>query len=220
MSETLRKLNVVPLCHSVEDMTGLKEEDFYAAGVAVPRRSDRPAETNIQAIAEWLDSFNPDFRGVRVYYDGLPDTSEARISRMLARSDRPLDEIVKTLRFNGARIMGTEDPRIVAQLEHLVGQVSLLISVGNASDAQSKEDELGKLLIGTMDKRDQYIARRVGNTLKKGEEGILFQGISHNVRRFLDPSIRVSVPAIVTRALPLDLQLSSGFQATYRDCIR
>jgi hypothetical protein len=42
--------------------------------------------------------------------------------------------------------------------------------------------------------RDQFIARRINDTLKAGETGILFLGLLHAVERYLDRDIRVIRP--------------------------
>ncbi|MEK7220546.1 MAG: hypothetical protein AAB253_05060, partial [candidate division NC10 bacterium] len=39
--------------------------------------------------------------------------------------------------------------------------------------------------------RDEFIGRRIDETLKEGEVGILFIGLMHRVDRFLAPDIEV-----------------------------
>jgi hypothetical protein len=43
-------------------------------------------------------------------------------------------------------------------------------------------------------RRDQYIARRINDTLLAGETGLIFLGMLHSVRSWLDKDIRVVYP--------------------------
>jgi len=43
-------------------------------------------------------------------------------------------------------------------------------------------------------RRDQYIARRINDTLLAGETGLIFLGMLHSVRSWLDKDIRIVYP--------------------------
>jgi len=45
-----------------------------------------------------------------------------------------------------------------------------------------------------LQRRDQYIARRINETLRGGETGLLFLGLLHSIRPWLDEDVQVIYP--------------------------
>jgi hypothetical protein len=45
-----------------------------------------------------------------------------------------------------------------------------------------------------LQRRDQFIAQRINDTLKDGETGILFLGMLHSLERDLQPDVKVIYP--------------------------
>jgi pheromone shutdown protein TraB len=45
-----------------------------------------------------------------------------------------------------------------------------------------------------LQRRDQFMAQRIHETLKSGETGILFLGMLHSLERYLNPDVKVIYP--------------------------
>jgi len=88
--------------------------------------------------------------------------------------------------------MGTEAWELLKE-EYRLAQESLASQGGAATPAPSavRSPAAGESIL---EQRDRFIARRINETLKEGETGILFLGMLHSVERHLSQDIQVIYP--------------------------
>jgi hypothetical protein len=128
---------------------------------------------------------------VRLYQDGLPVCGrEVEIVTELAQAGSRNHQLLLRLMAQGAVLMGTESGDLLLQ-EYQLAKQSLtakpLRAAGVAGSRRASSDTL-------LQRRDQFMAQRINDTLKDGETGILFLGMLHALERYLNPDIKVIYP--------------------------
>jgi hypothetical protein len=156
-------------------------------------------ERNVNLIDElWsqieraIESLTLTYEGVRIYQDGLPVCGrEVEIVSELAKAGSRNHRLLLRLRDKGATIMGTESSELLMEEYQLVKEVFASAKPAVASRGAARQRALRDSLLK---RRDQYIARRINNTLLAGETGLIFLGMLHAVGPWLDADIRVINP--------------------------
>lgn len=182
-----RVLHYFPIIHSEADLGTLaspiehrKATNMGRRGVFRDRRRIDHFWQEVRAAADRI----PIVQGaMRVYQDSLPVGDQTnRIVEDLAKAGSQNHQILLALLARGAVLMGTEAPELLVE-EYRLAQASL---AGNpTADAASET---------LIERRDRFIAARIGTTLAAGETGILFIGALHAVHRYLNPDIQVVYP--------------------------
>ncbi len=190
-----RTLIYLPIIHTQADMGELKESVTAAtikrlgrAGLARKTGAVHRIWTEIDAA---ISSLNLPFDRVRLYQDGLPVCGrETEIVTDLAQRGSRNHQLLLRLMSKGATLMGTESGDLVVQ-EYQLAKKSLTgrppRATGVAAAQKAASDQL-------LQRRDQFIAQRINDTLKPGETGILFLGMLHSVEQHLNPDIKVIYP--------------------------
>lgn len=179
-----RKLLLVPIFHTKEDMGSLASrlptEDGYHSC----------ASYFWKEVKEKVKNKLNGFKRVKVYQDGLPDTQEKLVDKIINQVKSPNYQLLGFLKDKGAKILGTEDPKLLKEEYNFVSQIL------KAQDGKSKskvrqayENRATDLLA----ERDSYIAKRIDKTLNKGELGILFIGAAHEIEDKLPQDIQVEI---------------------------
>lgn len=173
-----RRLYVVYIVHEPEDMGLLQGR------MRVNREYKEAAAEYWANIGEGISGLHID----RAYQDGLPDIPQKQVDMLVNRVQTPNYEILRRLRSQGTLIRGTEDPDACTREFGLRQQ----IEYPEDEDAWAKAkmayyNERQKLL----ERRDMYIARRIGGDFLPGETGILFIGAGHSIADKLNGSIQV-----------------------------
>lgn len=146
-------------------------------------------------IKEWNQRLSP-AHGVRVYCEALDmdDPLEEAVKHFrLHRGDASLEGVIGDLISRGARLERTEDPflyRLCGQLLYL-GEL-----VGSLPESEVKDQldsNLEELCTRACEERDRFIAKRIAETLKEGEMGLLYVGAGHQVENYLPGALEVSV---------------------------
>jgi hypothetical protein len=171
---SLRLLLHYPIVHSPEDLGSL------GIGAASARTEEQAANLVALVDAVWsaieqnLGGLGLDFFNVKIFQDGLPVCgNEMLIVNELAGSGSRNHKLIKSLVETGAQVMGTESAAL------LLEEYQLMKQVHEADfDKSLTPDSAGRSLL---ERRDQFIAERIADTLKDGEIGILFMGILHHV---------------------------------------
>lgn len=135
-----------------------------------------------------IKSLPYDFGKIKVYQDGLPDTKQELVERIVAEVQSPNYELLRWLRNQGATVIGTENPTLIRE------EYDLLKAVFEAEDENQKfkaRREYQEKADSLLSLRDAHIAKKIGRTLKKGRPGILFLGAAHKIDRFLPIDIVV-----------------------------
>lgn len=130
------------------------------------------------SIAGFFDAL--DVRGFKVYQDGLVADGEVglNIVKEAITQGSKNYQIVGKLLERGAVLVKTEDAAMMKQ------EYAYIVKMAGAKSLREKEAwalryklAQGKLL----QQRDDFIAKRIRDTLSDGETGILFIGANHDV---------------------------------------
>ncbi len=174
---TGRRLIWVPIIHTPEDMGRLK------GGVRDAHLRSRGGRAGWEAYARvaaefWREAsrrvhaLDVDWKSVRLYQDALPVCGyEEKIVRELAHTGAANYRLLVELMGRGAMLTGTESP-------HLLVQEYELSRKGLEGPQSAEHRERARVLLG---ERDDYIARRIGETLRPGETGLIFLGRAHEL---------------------------------------
>jgi hypothetical protein len=138
-----------------------------------------------------IDALALPFDRVRLYQDGLPVCGrEVEIVTELAQAGSRNHQLLRRLMAQGAVLMGTESGDLLVQ-EYQLAKQSLTAKPPRAAGVAAQRRALSETLL---QRRDQFIAQRLNDTLKDGETGILFLGMLHALERYLDPDVEVIYP--------------------------
>ncbi|MGC8602654.1 MAG: hypothetical protein ACP5VS_03075 [Desulfomonilaceae bacterium] len=190
-----RKLFYVPIVHTEVDMGALSESIKMAyvkkMGLQAWKRKRDLIERFWNDLESAVDNLNLPYPKTKVYQDGLPLSdkgNDLEIVNKLASSGSRNHKLLKKLIEKGATLVGTESPGLLLEEYNLAMKTLNGAKPSEADEAQKmKAEEILK-------KRDEFIAKRINETLKSGEIGILFIGSLHNVIPLLNPDIEVLAP--------------------------
>ncbi len=190
-----RTLIYLPIIHTQADMGALKApvvratmEKLGRAGLARHLAAIDQVWTEIEAF---IDGLALPFERVRLYQDGLPVCGrEAEIVTELAQAGNRNHRLLLRLMQRGASLMGTESSDLLVQ-EYQLARQSLTSRPPRAAGVAAQRRALGAALL---QRRDQFMAQRINDTLKPGETGILFLGMLHSLERYLPKDIQVTYP--------------------------
>lgn len=188
----MRRLLYVPIIHTSADLGSVAEE-IDKKGVAIV--GEERWEAHKQMIVSFWGALsvyfkNIDPKGFKIYQDGLVADGVLGMKIVADGVKRGSKnyEIINHLIEKGANLIKTEDLDIVmkeyksakelAKAKTFVGRMVVYLKhiIGK-----------GKIL----GERDNYITKRIEETLKEGETGILFIGAHHNVVDKLPGGIEV-----------------------------
>jgi len=189
----MRSLVYVPIAHSEADMGSKAEllKQRYVERLGPKRWSKHQAliEDLWRGIRKRLLTQGLQWEKVRLYQDGLPVCGrEMEIVRHVAGQDSTNYGLILELIGKGARLEGTEDPELLRR------EYELASAVVGADDEESRRrasDQYAEEGPKILKARDEFIGRRIDQTLLDGETGVLFMGVLHEVDRCLPKSIRV-----------------------------
>jgi hypothetical protein len=190
-----RTLIYFPIVHTQADMGALKESVARAtlekegrAGLARKTAAIDQIWTEIEAA---IDALALSFDRVRLYQDGLPVCGrEVEIVTELAQAGSRNQQLLLRLMAQGAVLMGTESGDLLVQ-EYQLARQSLTTRPPRAAGVAAIRRALSAALL---QRRDQFMAQRINETLKSGETGILFLGMLHSVERYLNADVKVIYP--------------------------
>lgn len=188
----MRRIIYVPIIHTSADFGSVASE---VEKKIIDRYGEEKWERHKKAISDFWDSIHDYFRsldvkGFKIYQDGLVADGDLgmKIVKTAAEIGSKNYLLVYNLVERGAAIMKTEDIEIVKKERDFVVEM-----------AQSKSF-IERLLHYTkymlckgrlLKQRDEYIVKRIDETLKEGETGIVFLGALHNVVSMLPKDIEL-----------------------------
>jgi hypothetical protein len=175
----MRKLFYIPVVHTPEDLGSHLEEvkKHYVTRHGIDRWREHTEELEKfwRELRSALLSMPIDYTKLKLYQDSLPVCgSETKIVKELAQSGNRNYQILLELMNKGAKILGTEDPKLLIEERERLKERT----------AVSSYDDL-------MERRDKYIAKRIDITLKEGEIGLLLIGALHRVESKLPDDIEI-----------------------------
>jgi len=192
--EPKRHLIWVPVIHTQADLGSLSGS---VRRLYVKRIGQAKWDQHLEAVREvWaatreaIEAMALDYTKVRLYQDGLPCCGhEVEIVTDLARAGSLNHQLVVYLMNRGARLVGTESPGLLLEEYELARQVVVALESGQTDELAVRQKELGQLLL---EKRDAYIAARIGETLGEEETGLVFLGMLHSLTGLLPADVRVT----------------------------
>jgi len=186
----MRKLIYVPIVHSEVDFGSLthnlRKRYIDRFGLSVWRQRVKGVDALWQEIRTKVIALEIDFHKIKVYQDGLPVCGrELEIVQDLARQGSKNHQLLVELAERGATIMGTEDAQLLVE-EYL--------RLRDGLDADSETGDRVTPGEDLLHRRDLYVAKRIRETLRDGETGILFIGLLHEVDEKLCQDMEISYP--------------------------
>ncbi|MBI4296143.1 MAG: hypothetical protein HY667_03385 [Chloroflexi bacterium] len=187
-----RKLYLVPILHLSADMGSLgpvlNETARAGLGQVAWQKHQEAVIAFWNDIAQFFNGI--DAAGMKVYQDGMvADGADGlRILRVGISQGSKNYEIIENLLERGAVLVKTEDLALVKQ------EYTYLAKIAKSKSLREKEvwSLRYKLAQGRLlGQRDEFIARRINETLGEGETGILFIGAYHDVLPGLANDIQV-----------------------------
>ncbi len=191
----VRKLYCLPIVHTETDMGTLsrsvRDEYVKKMGLQAWRRKKLVIERYWNDLAEIVNYLNASFESIKIYQDGLPfdeGGKERELVERLASEGSLNHKLVKQLIDKGAILVGTESPDL------LIREYNLAIQALKGPMSTDQETLVNSQREEILKQRDEFIAKRINQTLLPGETGILFIGMLHNVIPLLDEDIKVETP--------------------------
>ena len=188
-----RPLIWIPIIHSQADLGDMRERvrNLYVRkmGRAKWRQHVQAVDRMWREIRAGVEALALDYGKVRLYQDGLPNCGhEPQIVRDLAQAGSQNHLLLLDLMGRGAKITGTESPEFLLEEYELAQQVLVAADSRGAGNRQPVQSDLGKRIL---EKRDHYIAERIGQTLRAGETGLLFLGMLHSLVGHLPADVQM-----------------------------
>lgn len=190
-----RKLFYIPIVHTETDMGALgesvKKASLQKMGLQAWKRKKQLIGRFWNDIEKAIEDLKLPYSRTKIYQDGLPvcgSEKELEIVNQLASTGSRNHELLDKLIQKGAALMGSESPDLLMMEYNLAMNIfKNPTSSLNGEDMKIQSAEILK-------KRDEFIAKRINDTLKDGEVGVLFIGLLHNVFPLLDGDIEVATP--------------------------
>ncbi len=188
----MRTLIYVPVIHTSADLGSLAK-DVTKRGIAdlgedIWEKHLAAVEKFWDCLSDYFDSI--DVSGMKIYQDGMVADGEVgqKIVEEGAKSGSRNYELVSRLISRGAILMRTERFNLLREERD-----RLLTMTRAKSITQKLLAYLAYKLLKNriLNKRDEFIAQRIDETLNEGEKGILFIGAYHNVKKYLPSGIPI-----------------------------
>ena len=190
----MRRLIYVPIVHTMADMGSeaetLKMEYIERYGEAAWFRSRQIVEGVWEGITERLRALNLDYRKVRIYQDGLPSCGrELEIVRQVAACGSKNYALILDLLERGALVEGTESPDLLLEEYNFIKRIT---QAKDEAEQEAAREAYARESSRILKQRDEFISRRIDESLQEGEIGLLFLGLMHQVDQMLPKDIEVS----------------------------
>ena len=188
-----RRLLYVPIIHTEADLGSVGEDiakrGLKEFGETLWKRHQETVLGFWDAIAEYFDS--TEVSGFKIFQDGMPADGELgmTIVQEAVKTGSRNYQVISELIRKGALLVKTEDFNLVKEERDWILRITQAKSRAQKFDAAMKY-KLAKG--GLLEKRDKFIAEQINDTLQEGENGILFIGAFHNVRKWIHKEIHVA----------------------------
>ena len=188
----MRTLLYVPVIHTSADL-GSIANDVTKRGIAdlgedAWKDHIKRVEGLWDTISHYFDSV--DVTGTKIYQDGMVVGGEIgqNIVEETAKAGSKNYELVSRLLKRGAFLVKTEDLRLVKEERDRLLTITQAKTITQKIIAFIKYKLIKNILLN---KRDNYIAKRINETLNNGATGIIFIGAYHNIKKRLPKDIQI-----------------------------
>jgi len=189
----MKKLIYVPIIHMSADLGSIAKavdkRGIAGFGEAFWKKHKETVSGFWDSIVEYFA--NLEVKGCKIYQDGLVTDGEVgqRIVEEGVKAGSKNYEIIDDLLKREATLVQTEDFALVkAERDQIV----------KITEAKTTTEKLAAYLKyklaknRLLKKRDNYIGKRIDETLNHGEKGILFMGAYHNIIPKLSEKILIT----------------------------
>lgn len=183
----------VPVIHTSADLGSLAK-DIGKRGTAELGEETwdqhiRTVEAFWEILFRYFDSV--EVSGMKVYQDGM--VAEGKVGEEIVREGTNLGsknhQLVAKLLERGATLVKTELFQLVKEeRDHIVKITQAKTLIGKITAYIKYKLTKNRLL----KRRDNYVTRRINETLQDGETGILFLGAAHDIISKLSKNIKVT----------------------------
>ena len=182
----------IPIIHDQADLGSMSTtvKDFLVKKIGKEKWDKRRLEVSRfwERTRNKILEMASDFSNFRLFQDGLPICGkEPQIVNDLAKSGSTNNKLLLELMEKGARLTGTESASLLIEEYQLTRLAFSNLGEENPDFVRNREETAKRLL----EKRDEFIARRIEETLLPGETGLVFLGALHSLKGKLPESIRV-----------------------------
>lgn len=189
----MRKLIIQPIVHTPADMGSmkdvLKEKGIEKLGKKAWEDNLKKIEKFWDKVEEAIDKLDLDYSKVRIFQDGMPVSGELalKIVNEAAEKGSRNYQIIKKMIEKGAMIEETESKELLLKEYNYVKEFT-------SAEKEKKEvalKEYEKAKDELIRKRDEFIAKRIDETLNQRDTGFLFIGAHHKIRDKLAKDIEI-----------------------------
>lgn len=192
MRSLMKTLIYVPVIHTSADLGSLAKavakRGIADLGEEFWKEHRKKVDGFWDVISNYFDSI--DVSGMKIYQDGMVAEGEVgeKIVEESVKSGSKNYELVLRLLRRGAILVKTEDFKLVKE------ERDRLLAITQAKSKTLKLAAFIKYKLvknRLLNKRDEFIAKRIDATLDYDEKGILFIGAYHNIKDKLPQNIRI-----------------------------
>jgi hypothetical protein len=188
----MRTLIYVPVIHTSADLGSIAKEvakrGIRDLGQELWEKHRRTVEGFWDVVSDYFDSI--DVKDMKIYQDGMVAEDEVgkKIAEDTAKAGSKNYQLILKLLDRGAVLVKTEDFKLVKK------EYDRLLAITQAKSITKKiiafiKYKLVKVIL--LNRRDNFIANRIEQTLKADEKAILFIGAFHNIKKRLPLDIRI-----------------------------
>jgi hypothetical protein len=188
----MRKLIYVPIIHTSADLGSIAKQVNKRGITGFGEKFWKRHRETIVGFWNSIIKYFEDLavKGFKIYQDGMVADGEVgqKIVEEGVKSGSKNYEVISKLLKRGAILMKTEDFRLVKE------ERDRFLKIIHAKTRVEKlhgflKYKLTKNIL--LNKRDDFIAKRIADTLNQGETGIIFIGAYHNIKKRLSEHIQV-----------------------------
>ena len=188
----MRTLIYVPVIHTSADLGSIAKEvakrGIRDLGQELWEKHRRTVEGFWDVVSDYFDSI--EVKDMKIYQDGMvaEDEMGKKIAEDTAKAGSKNYQLILKLLDRGAVLVKTEDFKLVKK------EYDRLLAITQAKSITKKiiafiKYKLVKVIL--LNRRDNFIANRIEQTLKAEEKAILFIGAFHNVKKRLPKDIQI-----------------------------
>ena len=193
-----RRLMLIPIVHSEKEMGSLKSDISEMIDRKFGKEKRDQHRKDVALFWENLGTItkavlaNLDGSTIRIYQDGIPIGGEigAKLVAMGAQDGIPNHQIVLSIIEHGGVLEKTESPALLKEEYEIIKAV---VNAKTDPEREALSERHKHRLYELTIERDKYIAQRIGESLKEGQYGMLFIGATHDVARYIDPTIELFI---------------------------
>ena len=188
----MRTLIYIPVIHTSADLGSIAKEvakrGIRDLGQELWEKHRKTVDGFWDVVSDYFDSI--EVKDMKIYQDGMVAEDEVgkKIAEDTAKAGSKNYQLILKLLNRGAVLVKTEDFKLVKK------EYDRLLAITQAKLITKKiiafiKYKLVKVIL--LNRRDNFIANRIEQTLKADEKAILFIGAFHNIKKRLPKDIQI-----------------------------